>query len=107
MKTTQFKQTNPAAVGNFANACFATCQKLAAQVDRVKENFLSEFRETFAAHGQLLNHVINEADALAWQTDYPHLFFPTLALEKVQAAANWKTRQERLFQYVPAYAVAA
>ena len=107
MKTTQFNQTNPTPVQNFASACLASCQKLAAQVDRVKEKFLAEFRDTFANNGQLLNHVINEADALAWQTDYPQLFFPVLALEKVQAAANWKARQERLFRHVPAYALTA
>lgn len=108
MKTIQFNQTNPTTtVQNFASACLASCQKLAAQIDRVRENFLAEFRETFAANGQLLNHVINEADALAWQTEYPQLFFPTLAQEKVQAAANWKARQEQLYQRVPAYAAAA
>jgi hypothetical protein len=106
MKTTQFKQTNPTTVQSFASACFASCQKLAAQVDRVRESFLAEFRDTFASNGQLLNHVINEADALAWQTDYPQLFFPTLALEKVQAAASWKARQEQLFRRAPAYALA-
>jgi len=107
MKTTQFNQTNPAAAQSFASLCLASCQKLVAQIDRVKENFLAEFHETFAANGQLLNHVINEADALAWQTDYPQLFFPTLALEKVQSAVNWKARQEQLYRHAPAYALAA
>jgi hypothetical protein len=107
MKTTQFNQTNSNTAQNFASVCFASCQKLAAQVDRVKEKFLAEFHDTFATNGQLLNHVINEADALAWQTDYPQLFFPVLALEKVQAAANWKARQEQLFRHAPAYALAA
>jgi len=107
MKTTQFDETNPTTFQSFATACFASCQKLAAQIDQVKTTFLAEFHDTFAAHGQLLNHVINEADALAWQTDYPQLFFPALALEKVQAAANWKARQEQLFRHAPAYALAA
>lgn len=106
MKTTQTNQTNPAANQTLASVCLAACQKLAAQIERTKENLLTEFSETFAAHGNLLNHVINEADALAWQTEFPQLFFPALALEKVQAAANWKAHQEQLYR-APAYARAA
>lgn len=106
MKTIQTNQT-----GNnsqtFVSVCLASCQRLAAQIERVKENVLTEFRETFAANGQLLNHVLNEADALAWQTDYPHLFFPALAMEKVQAAASWKARQDSLRRHEPVYALAA
>lgn len=107
MKPIQFNSTNPTAVQTFANACLASCQKLATQIDRVRAGFLAEFRDTFAANGQLLNHVINEADALAWQTEYPQLFFPALALEKVQAAANWKARQDRVFRQVPTHTLAA
>ena len=47
------------------------------------------------------------ADALAWQTDYPHLLFPVLATEKIQNAANWKRRQQVLLRHHPAYALAA
>lgn len=107
MKTTQTNHTNPTADQSLASVCLAACQKLAAQVERAKENLLAEFGETFAANGHLLNHVINEADALAWQTEFPQLFFPALALEKVQAAANWKARQELLHHRAPLYALAA
>ena len=72
----------------FANVCLASGGKFAAQIERVKNNIVAEFRETFEAHEQLLNHAINQADALAWQTEYPHLIFPLLAMEKIQAAAN-------------------
>jgi hypothetical protein len=37
---------------------------------------------------------LNEAEALAWQTDYPQLFFPTLAMEKVQAVVSRRPRQQ-------------
>jgi hypothetical protein len=69
-------------------------QKLASQIERVKHNILAEFREAFEAHNHLLRHAINQADALAWQTAYPELVFPTLAIEKVQAAAGWAARQK-------------
>jgi hypothetical protein len=41
---------------------------------------------------------LNEAEALAWQTGYPHLLFPALATEKIQAATEWSARQKLLRQ---------
>ncbi len=107
MKTAQTNQNNTNNSSSFAAVCLASCQKVAAQVENLKQSVLAEFQDTFAAHGQLLSHVLNEADALAWQTEYPHLLFPALALEKVQAAANWQARQKLLLQHAPAYALAA
>jgi len=42
---------------------------------------------------RMLQLALNEAEAVAWQTDYPHLLFPELAMEKVQAVASWNHRQ--------------
>jgi hypothetical protein len=50
---------------------------------------------------------VNEAEALAWQTPYPHLLFPSLAAEKVQAVAAWQTRQQSVHQRQPLFAEAA
>jgi hypothetical protein len=36
---------------------------------------------------------LDEAEAIAWQTDFPQLIFPTLAREKVEAAALWHRQQ--------------
>ncbi len=47
-----------------------------------------------------LTLALNEAEALAFQTDYPHLVFPVLALEKVQAAISWQHRQDAIHGYV-------
>jgi hypothetical protein len=41
----------------------------------------------------VLKLALNEAEALAWQTDFPHLFFPALAMEKAQATVAWHQRQ--------------
>jgi hypothetical protein len=41
---------------------------------------------------------LNEAEALAWQTEFPHLVFPILAQEKVQSAANWEAHQQAVRQ---------
>ncbi len=41
-------------------------------------------------------HAVNEAYALASLTAHPHLLFPALAEEKVQAAILWQERQRRI-----------
>ncbi|MGH7951291.1 MAG: hypothetical protein ACREFE_05155 [Limisphaerales bacterium] len=92
--TTQTTTHNTTTNKRFAGARLAFSQKLAAQIERAKNNIVAEFRETFKAHEQLLKHVINQADAMAWQTDYPHLFFPLLATEKIQSAVQWQTHQQ-------------
>jgi hypothetical protein len=32
---------------------------------------------------------LNEAEALAWETEYPQLVFPALAEEKIEAISSW------------------
>lgn len=84
------------AVKQVAKACLATCQKLAAGIEQAKGRLLAEFRDTGQMHEKLFRLALGEAEALAWQTDYPQLVFPTLAREKVQAVAAWQARQQSL-----------
>ena len=83
-------------LNRFANKCVSSCQKLVAQIKKTKDNIRAEYRETVKAHEQLLHLALNEAEALAWETSYPHLVFPTLALEKAQAVANWDAHQRAI-----------
>jgi hypothetical protein len=83
-------------LNQFAENCVAFCQKLLAGINRVRDVIRTEFRETFQANDQLVRLALNEAEALAWQTGYPHLLFPTLAQEKVQAVAAWNDHQRRV-----------
>lgn len=66
----------------------------------LKERLVAELSSRF--EGRLDEHrlrqVINEADALAATTPFPALFLPTLAEEKVRAAADWQARQRELFE---------
>ena len=80
----------------FAGACIVSCQKLAAGIEQTRSNLLAEFRETMKLPEQLFRQALVEAEALAWQTGYPQLVFPTLATEKVQAVAAWHRRQQLL-----------
>lgn len=83
-------------VKNFSAACVASCRKLVAQIAEAKENLLAEFHETFSAPDRLVRLAVNEAEAEAWATEFPQLFFPTLAQEKVLAVATWNSHQKTI-----------
>lgn len=107
MKTNEMNEMKGPGRTNFATVCLASCRKLIAQVQKTKAAIAAEFRGAFGASEQLLHLALNEAEALAWQTEYPYLVFPTLAMEKAQALANWQTRQRSMWREHSAYAFAA
>jgi len=80
----------------FSKACRACYDKMTAQIRNVREAILAEARKTVAVHERLLSLAVNEAEGLAWQTMYPQLVFPTLAVEKMQRVAYWSRRQGRI-----------
>ena len=82
------------AVAAMASACVECSQKLAAKIEKARRNVLVELRETALVPESLFRLAVNEAEALAWETDYPHLLFPALAAEKIQAIAGWGAHQE-------------
>ncbi len=81
---------------NFAGVCRACGQRVLAQINRLKEAILTESSAALEMHQHALRLALNEAEALAWETLYPHLVFPTLAAEKVRAVATWSARQQRI-----------
>ena len=88
-------------------ACRAFCRKIRAQIAGVKEAIFAESSRAFAAPERLVRLALNEAEAAAWQTKYPHLLFPTLAMEKVEAVAAWNAHQQSVWQSSPVIALAA
>jgi hypothetical protein len=64
------------------------------QIDEIKRGLLSHYGLALNGQERILHSALTEAEALAWQTPYPHLFFPVLAEEKVRAARRWVARQE-------------
>jgi len=94
MKTTETQiDPNVSVSPTFTNRCLAACRKL---LDHAKTVIVDEFRDSLRGNEHLLELAINEADALAWQTEFPALFFPTLAMEKVRAVATWQEHQQWL-----------
>lgn len=65
-------------------------------VSNLKEGMLYEYAQLAGEHTRLLRLALNEAEALAWQTDFPHLLFPVLAAEKANTAIAWHERQSAL-----------
>ena len=94
MKTIQGEEKS--AIQTAAQVCVNSYQKLAAQVEQAKQNLLADFRKTLGVPERLCRLALNEAEALAWQTEFPHLLFPTLAMEKIQAVAGWSAKQHWL-----------
>ncbi len=106
MKTTS-TNANRGNAGLLRKACGASCRKIRAQIAGVKEAIFAETTRVFSAPEQLVRLALNEAEATAWQTKYPHLFFPTLAVEKVREVAAWNARQQSVRENSPVIVLAA
>jgi len=60
----------------------------------LRETIRTKFSALWERRPHLLHLAVTEAAALAERTGYPQLFLPALALEKVEAAAAWHSRQQ-------------
>jgi hypothetical protein len=102
MNTTNENTNN--AEQTFANRCLQSCKVLLTEIEQAKNMIVNDFHESLDTHGNLFRLALNEAEALAWQTDYPHLVYPTLAMERVQAVVTWRRRQWSVQQHHSVFA---
>src|SRR5689334_17480196 len=65
-------------------------------IAELKQSVLHEYGEQAGDHSRVLRLALNEAEAVAWQSGFPQLFFPVLAVEKAKAAVSWHQRQHSL-----------
>jgi hypothetical protein len=72
----------------------ASGRKLIIGIERAKENLAAERGLELPEH--LFQVALNEAEALAWETEFPQLVFPELAAEKVEALAAWHSLGQSL-----------
>jgi hypothetical protein len=93
MKSNDKDQVLDTPRSSFTRVRPATYKRCRARLNRVKAAIVSEFRDRLGLREHLLDLAVNEAEALAWQTGFPQLVFPTLAVEKAEAAARWHARQ--------------
>ena len=96
MNAVQQTIKNSASSETLANVCFTSCRKLLAQIEKTKDAILAQFRDKLETHEHLLRLALNEAEAIAWDTEFPHLVFPMLATEKAQTVATWLARQRSM-----------
>jgi hypothetical protein len=98
---TNLTEINESTRRDFATVCLDSCRKLLDRIEKVKQAILDEFHDTVSAHNQMLRLAVNEAEALAWETDYPHLVFPALAHEKAEQVTSWEARQQKIRRSQP------
>jgi hypothetical protein len=72
-----------------SNVWVASVRRVIAGIEQAKWTLAVEFGKTFQLPERLFRVAVNEAEALAWETGFPHLVFPVLAEEKVQKASAW------------------
>ena len=109
MKSNQTNDVRVEAGGGraFSMLCLRSCRKILAEIRKAKDAIFAEARGKLKARERMLRLALNEAEALAWQTKYPHLVFPALAAEKVHAVADWNRHQRSMLQTEPLFALAA
>jgi hypothetical protein len=79
-------------LGQRASAC-------EAKLETLKRNLVWTLSEEFSdVPMRLVRQAVDEADALAALTSFPHLVLPTLAQEKVLNACKWIRRQQQVFE---------
>ena len=80
---------NKNVVKTVSNGWLASGRKLIAGIEQAKWHLVADLGKTFQLPERLFRVAVNEAEALAWKTEYPHLVFPALAAERIQAASAW------------------
>ncbi|MFN7141680.1 MAG: hypothetical protein ACK4UN_20345 [Limisphaerales bacterium] len=71
------------------------CPVITGSVTTMKRSLRQRFLGSFADL-HLLDLTLSEAESMAWDTTFPHLFFPVLAEEKISKALAWAERQRAL-----------
>lgn len=80
----------------FFRACLGESTIVTDALARAKGNLIHQYSQNVEGDQRSLALALNEAEALAWDTGYPHLVFPLLGEEKARATAAWHSRQQTL-----------
>ena len=70
--------------------------KVEKWIQMAKSGLFSEWHSSFSPTDHPLHSALWEAEALAWQTSFPHLVFPELAREKINKAMSWQKHQGKV-----------
>ena len=75
-----------------------TCRGWAARAAEIREKLMAQLAEENEISVQAVRQAVTEAEALACSTQFPHLFLPALAEEKVLSARQWRGRQREILE---------
>lgn len=87
--------------------CGQCYHSILRRLDAIRAGIERKFGRNTRGYERLLKSAMNEAEALAWQTPYPHLFFPELAREKAVAVQQWAAHQRAVYEREEELAFAA
>jgi hypothetical protein len=97
--TSDNQPVQPRSFGRLRATCARCYQGALRRLSTVKVKVEHEFGQDMGGYEPLLKAAINEAEAVAWQTPYPHLFFPVLAEEKAAEARQWAGHQRAIREH--------
>ena len=83
--------------------CRASGRRILARIAAARRMIFDESRQVLQVPERLLRLVLNAAEGAAWQTRYPHLFFPVVATGKVQAVIACDAKRRALPRPRPAF----
>jgi hypothetical protein len=55
------------------------CREIVATLGKLKGRLQEKYERAYPDHSQLIHQAVAEAEELAWQTSFPHLFLPDFA----------------------------
>jgi hypothetical protein len=90
---TQSKNTMKIVPGSWV---VASGQKFILGIERARQRLVDQFVNQSELSQRMFQVALNEAEALAWETEYPQLVFPTLAEEKIAAISSGYNRGGQL-----------
>jgi len=75
---------------------FARSTRFRVQVRKHRDAVHWQFPTQTNQQRKLVDLALNEAEALAWQTPFPHLVYPVLAEEIAETLAKWREKQDAI-----------
>ena len=100
-------RSNPRSLQSCTSSRVKFCTAIMEELRAIKDSLFQKHRTHNKRNDQLLRLALNEAEALAVASGFPQLLFPTLALEKAEAAVAWHRRQQSIQQRSAEIALAA
>jgi hypothetical protein len=96
MRTICEGRNSPSKTSEFTKICVDACKKLLARIENAKASVIAEFSQALVGREHMLELAVNEAEAIAWETEFPYLVFPALAQEKATSVAKWAAHQRQV-----------